>query len=135
MTHLFTTSVSVSVEEEPYIVSVASVHPIDCHYELGPSRDVRNSIIALVRRLHSHDSFCAPFVAHLQKIGRHRLDGFSELEFLLKEHRVRLVFRTSQMEVNEMTYTLPNLRLPPDARLQEKPGMVARLLGLGGGRR
>ena len=102
---------------------------LDMTYHLGSSRGVRDAIINLVMHLHGSAAFCAPFVAHLQKIGRRCLDGFSELEFLLQEYRVRLVFRTSQMEKNEMTYTLPDLRLAPDERLQERPGLLARLLG------
>ncbi len=100
-------------------------------YRLGPSRDVRDAIIDLVLHLHSADPFCEPFVAHLQKIGRRALDGYSELEFVLEEYQVRLVFRTSQMETNEMTYTLPELRLDPDPRLREGPSLLGWLLGRG----
>lgn len=102
---------------------------LDMTYHLGPSRGVRDAIINLVMHLHGSATFCVPFVEHLQRVGRRCLDGFSELEFLLQEYRVRLVFRTSQMEKNEMTYTLPDLRLAPDERLQERPGLLARLLG------
>ena len=100
-------------------------------YTLGPSRGVRDAIVELVLHLHSADPFCRPFVTHLQKLGRRALDGYSELEFVLEEYRVRLVFRTSQMEVNEMTYRLPDLRLDPDPRLQGAPSLLGWLLGLG----
>jgi len=100
-------------------------------YRLGPSRDVRDAIIDLVLHLHSSEPFCAPFVAHLRKLGRRALDGYSELEFVLEEYRVRLVFRTSQMETNEMTYTLSDLRLEPDPQLLAPPSLLGWLLGSG----
>jgi hypothetical protein len=100
-------------------------------YRLGPSREVRDAIIDLVLHLHSAEPFCAPFVAHLRKLGRRVLDGYSELEFVLEEYRVRLVFRTSQMEVNEMTYTLSDLHLEPDPQLLAPPSLLGWLLGRG----
>jgi len=134
MTHLFNRkSVRQAFGCDDGFSHVCSV-ALNKKYLLGPSRGVRNAIIDLVRHLHGDDPFCAPFVAHLQKIGRRALDGYSELEFVLEKYRVRLVFQTSQMEVNEMTYTLPDLRLDPDPRLQEEPSLLGWLFGRGRGR-
>ena len=82
----------------------------------------RDAIIDLIRLNHKDDTFTTPFVAHLMKIGKKSLDEYSELEFLLKEYGQRLVFTSSRMEKNEMTYTIPDLSLEPDVRLAARKG-------------
>jgi hypothetical protein len=77
----------------------------------------RDAIIDLIRLHHTDDAFYKPFVAHLMKIGKKSLDEYSEVEFLIKEYGQRLVFTSSRMEKNEMTYTIPDLSLEPDVRL------------------
>jgi hypothetical protein len=64
--------------------------------------------------------FTAPFIKHLSKFGKKSLDEFSELEFMLSDHGVRLVFKTTRFEKNEMTYTVANLAQAPDPALSAK---------------
>lgn len=89
----------------------------DNTYILTKHARKRDAIIDLVRLNHADDAFAQPFIAHLKKIGKKKLDEYSEIEFILKEHGQRLLFTSSRMEKNEMTYTIPNLSLEPDVRL------------------
>jgi len=89
----------------------------DNTYVLEKHSGKRDAIIGLIRLHHSGDEFAKPFIAHLMKIGKKKLDEYSEIEFLLKESGQRLVFTSSRMEKNEMTYTIPKLALEPDVRL------------------
>ena len=98
-------------------------------YMISSSHGVRDIILEKMARFHNTDAFCAPFVAHMKKIRKDALDGYSELEFVLVEYDVRLVFRTPQMEKNEMTYRLPDLTMEPDHRLQDKRGVLQWILG------
>ena len=92
--------------------------PVRATYNLGLCQhDVRDCIIDTVLRNHSDQPFSAPFVAHLRKIGRDKLDIYSEIEFAITEYNVNLLFKTRRDVTEEMTYTLPDLSLEPDARL------------------
>ena len=92
--------------------------PLRAAYNLGLCpNDVRDCIIETVLRNHADQPFATPFVAHLRKIGRDKLDIYSEIEFAITEYNVNLVFKMRREAVEEMTYTLPDLSLEPDIRL------------------
>lgn len=107
--------------------------PIRRTYNLGGRRvGIRDAIIENVRYDYSEAPFMLPFVAHLQKIGRTKLDAYSEIVFDLTGQNVMLTFRMVRDEPDEMTYTLPDLSLEPDARLVEEasaPSLWSRLFG------
>lgn len=93
---------------------------IDQIHTLSGSKNVRDAIISAVSYNYKRDVFTAPFVKHLSKFGKKSLDEYSELEFILSDHGVRLVFKTSRFEKNEMTYTATNLAHTPDPALAAK---------------
>ena len=93
---------------------------IDQTHILVGSKNIRDAIIATVAQTYKRDVFTAPFVKHLSKFGKKSLDDYSELEFILSDHGVRLVFNTSRFEKNEMTYTAANLTADPDPALAAK---------------
>jgi hypothetical protein len=78
---------------------------------------VRDRIIKVIEENHKGDAFAAPFIKHLKKLGIHKLDIYSEIEFNITEYNVNLLFKMSREIAEEMTYTLPDLSLEPDLRL------------------
>ncbi len=90
---------------------------IDQNHILLGSKNIRDAIISTVAQVYKRDVFTTPFIKHLSKFGKKSLDEFSELEFMLSDHGVRLVFKTSRFEKNEMTYTATNLAADPDPAL------------------
>jgi len=93
---------------------------IDQTHTLMGSKNVRDAIISIVSQTYKRDVFTAPFVKHLSKFGKKSLDDYSELEFIMPNEGVRLVFNTSRFEKNEMTYTATNLSADPDSALAAK---------------
>jgi hypothetical protein len=69
-----------------------------------------------------------PFLGHLAKVGRYKLDGFSTLEFLLEEYNVRLVFWVVRDVEHQMVYRLPSLAVEPDPTLARPRGVFGWLL-------
>jgi hypothetical protein len=92
----------------------------DKTYSIFGAKNRRDSIIAVVQREHAGEVFAEPFITHVQKMGKKKLDDFSDLEFLLLEYNIRLVFVTSKMDRYEMTYRVPKLSDEPDPNLCEK---------------
>ena len=90
---------------------------IDQKHMLIGSKNVRDAIIATVAKAYKRDVFTNEFIQHLSKFGKKSLDDYSELEFILSNYGVRLVFKTSRFEKNEMTYTATNLAADPDPAL------------------
>lgn len=116
-------------------VSVAEVNvvprlrPLNVTVSLGRVMDgVRDRIIGHVRRTYGDEPWAAPFLGHMNKIGRYAFDTYSELEFVLEEYPVRLVFKATLDVDNVMTYRLPDMSLEPDARLARKRGVFGWLL-------
>ena len=87
------------------------------HVLIG-SKTIRDSIISTVRQTYKREEFTVPFTTHLSKMGKKSLDDYSQLEFVLTD--IRLVFRTSRVEKNEMVYSAIDLHLEPDPTLVAK---------------
>ena len=108
---------------------VPRLRPLNVTVSLGRVMDgVRDRIVGHVRRTYGDEPWAAPFLGHLAKIGRHAFDAYSELEFVLEEYPVRLVFKTVLDVDNVMTYRLPDRSLEPDERLARKRGVFGWLL-------
>jgi hypothetical protein len=102
--------------------STSLQRPIRQQYNLGGCETkVRDRIIALVQTNYGKDPFAEPFLTHLKKIGVHKLDTYSEIEFNITEYNVNLIFKMRRDEEDAMTYTLPDLSLEPDPRLCDPP--------------
>ena len=95
-----------------------STKPSRTHVLIG-SKNIRDAIIASVRQNYKREGFTEPFVAHLSKMDKKSLDEFSQLEFILSD--VRLVFKTSRVEKNEMAYSAYDLYSDPDPALMVRP--------------
>ena len=80
-------------------------------YRLFGTKGRRDAIIAIIRQQHGSDPFVAPFVDHLNKIGKDKLDPYSKMEFDLSQFNIQLTFLTSQAEVSEMSYPIPDLSI------------------------
>jgi hypothetical protein len=98
--------------------------PISKSFNLGRCETgVRDAVIHTIQHAFAEEPFTAPFVAHLKKIAVDAFDPYSELEFVLEEFNVRLIFQTIRRREDVMTYTLPDLSLEPDPRLASNVGM------------
>ncbi len=103
--------------------------PLNVTVALGRVLDgVRDRVIDHVRRTYGDEPWAAPFLGHMAKIGRFAFDSYSELEFVLEEYPVRLVFKTIAEAEHVMTYRLPDMSLEPDARLARRRGVMGWLL-------
>lgn len=111
------------------VSGVVRLKPLNVTVRLGRVMDgVRDRIVEHVRRTYGDEPWAAPFLAHLAKIGRYAFDPYSELEFILEEYPVRLVFLSTLDVENVMTYRLPDMSLEPDARLARRRGVLGWLL-------
>jgi hypothetical protein len=103
--------------------------PLDVDVYLGRVMDgVRDHVVDWVVRNFRDAAWAGPFLAHLAKIGRYRLDMYTVMEFLLEEYSVRLVFTVLRSEHHEMTYRLPSLLVEPDPVLARPRGVFGWLL-------
>ena len=92
--------------------------PINRSFKLGTCESgVRDAVLRTIRREFPEESFMTPFAGHLSKIGADALDPYYELEFVLEEYNVRLVFQTVRQREDVMVYTIPDCSLEPDERL------------------
>ena len=80
-------------------------------------RHSRDQIIEILSSHHKSDEYSAPLIMHLKKIGSDKFDSYSEIELVLSEYNVTLIFKMRLEVENVMTYTLPDLSLEPDVRL------------------
>ena len=112
-------SASVAPADGPIVMSkILRVRPLNATHNLGLCETgVRDAIIGIIQRDYKDEAFTPQFVNHLQKIGADKFDQYSEIEFKLPEFSTHLVFQTKRLEVDEMTYTLPDCTLDPDPRL------------------
>jgi hypothetical protein len=113
--------------------SVATVtprlKPLNVTVALGRVLDgVRDRIMEHVRRTYGDEPWAAPFLGHLAKVGRYAFDVYSELEFVLEQYPVRLIFKTIIEEDHVMTYRMPDMSLEPDPRLARRRGVLGWLL-------
>lgn len=103
--------------------------PLDVEVDLGRVMDgVRDHVVDWVVRNHRDAAWAGPFLAHLAKIGRYRLDVYTVMEFLLEEYSVRLVFVVLRSVNHQMTYRLPVLAEDPDPSLARPRGVFGWLL-------
>lgn len=79
--------------------------------------NVRDEIIRTIENNFRDETFAAPLVAHLKKIGSDKFDLYSEIELGVTEYNVFLTFKMKREDEHAMSYTLPDLTLEPDARL------------------
>ena len=98
-------------------------------YRLFGTKGRRDAIIAIIRQQHGSDPFVAPFVDHLNKIGKDKLDPYSKMEFDLSQFNIQLTFLTSQAEVSEMSYPIPDLSMDPDPSLERPRTFLEWLTG------
>jgi hypothetical protein len=80
-------------------------------------RHSRDQIIEILSSHHKGDEYSVPLITHLKKIGPDKFDSYSEIELVLSEYNVTLLFKMRLTVENVMTYTLPDLSLEPDVRL------------------
>jgi hypothetical protein len=110
-------------------VVVPRLRPLNVTVMLGRVLDgVRDRIVDHVRRTYGDEPWAAPFIGHMAKIGRYAFDAYSEMEFVLEEYPVRLVFKTVIDAENVMSYRLPDMSLEPDVRLARRRGVLGWLL-------
>jgi hypothetical protein len=103
--------------------------PLNVEVDLGRVMDgVRDHVADWVVRNYRDAVWAGPFLAHLAKIGRYRLDVYTVMEFLLEEYSVRLVFVVLRSTNHEMTYRLPSLAVEPDPSLARPRGVFGWLL-------
>jgi hypothetical protein len=103
--------------------------PFTKTYRLFGTEKRRDAIIALIQQQHRGEPFVAPFVEHLKKIGKDKLDPYSKMEFTLGEYNIRLTFLTSTFEVSEMAYPIADLANEPDHRLRRNRTFLEWLTG------
>jgi len=105
---------------ETIVMSTHRVRPINKTFHLGTqATGVRDAILRVLEREFASESFMPGLANHFKLIGADKLDSYSEIEIGLPNHSARLVFQTWREEPDEMTYTLPDLTLDPDVRLQD----------------
>jgi hypothetical protein len=98
-------------------------------YRLFGTKGRRDAIIAIIKQQHSSEPFVAPFVDHLNKIGKEKLDPYSKMVFDLSQFNIQLTFLTSQAEVSEMSYPISDLSLDPDPSLERPRTFLEWLTG------
>lgn len=98
-------------------------------YRLFGTKGRRDAIIAIIKQQHSSEPFVAPFVDHLNKIGKEKLDSYSKMVFDLSQFNIQLTFLTSQAEVSEMSYPISDLSLDPDPSLERPRTFLEWLMG------
>jgi hypothetical protein len=81
------------------------------------SRQVRDGIIRVVTTTLKDEPYAGRFVSHLKKIGKSKLDVYSDFEFRLEEYNLVLRFETTSMIRNKMSYSVDNLDCEPDPTL------------------
>lgn len=81
------------------------------------SRQVRDGIIRVVTTTLKDEPYAERFVIHLKKIGKSKLDDYSDFEFRLEEYNLVLRFETTSMIRNKMSYSLDSLDCEPDPTL------------------
>ena len=79
------------------------------------SRKVRDGMIRIVGDELKNETFSAPLIAHLKKIGYKKFDEYNEITLVLKPNNIRLHFSTTLMGGNTLTYTIEGYGVnPPD---------------------
>ncbi len=95
----------------------SSVNKQITHGHYVSAKSVRNSICDQVLHYHRHDRFCEPFRKHIMKMDSSVLDEYSNLEFILQDYNIKLVFKKSVDNGNEFAYTIRDCNAEPDKRL------------------
>lgn len=83
-------------------------------------KGVRDSICNQILHYYKEKSFCEPFRQHLMKMDKIILDEYSNLEFVLQDYNIKFIFKKSNDNGNEFTYTIQDCRADPDKRLAKK---------------
>jgi hypothetical protein len=79
------------------------------------SRKVRDGMIRVLQTELKDQSFAAPLIAHLNKIGYKKFDEYNEITLVVGPHKMNLHFTTTLMGGGDLTYTIPSYKaLPPD---------------------
>ena len=79
------------------------------------SRKVRDGMIRIIGDELKNETFSAPLIAHLKKIGYKKFDEYNEITLVLKSDNIRLHFSTTLMGGNTLTYTIDKYSMePPD---------------------
>jgi hypothetical protein len=124
------------VKEDPPVVALAfknekkvAQKAFSKTYRLFGTKGRRDAIIATIRNQHGSEPFVAPFIDHLNKIGREKLDPYSKMVFDLSQFNIQLTFLTSQLEVSEMSYPIPDLSMDPDPSLERPRTFLEWLTG------
>ena len=121
-----------SVEEAPVLrVQEKPVlqKPFSKTYNLYGDKNRRDAIVALIQHQHRGEPFVVPFVAHLQQIGKEKLDSYKKMEFTLHEFGITLTFLTSHSDDSEMAYPIADLTSEPDFRLKRQRTFMEWLSG------
>lgn len=80
-----------------------------------PGRKVRDGMIRIVGDELKNETFSAPLITHLNKIGYKKFDEYNEITLVLKPNNIRLHFSTTLMGGNKLTYTIEGYGVnPPD---------------------
>ena len=117
---------AISSEPEGVAVSKQPSNPISSLNELlkEPIRightDVRNKIVHVLQTQFKDHSFIKRFVQHLNKMGRYKLDIYTDIEFILEEYKLTFKFYTPIMKKNGITYTINNLDSDVDPMMKGK---------------
>ena len=98
-------------------------------YRLFGTKGRRDAIIAIIKQQHGSEPFVVAFIDHLNKIGKDKLDPYSKMEFDLSQFNIQLTFLTSQAEVSEMSYPIPDLSMDPDPSLERPRTFLEWLTG------
>ena len=69
--------------------------------------NVRDAIVAKIKKLAPNAPMTKPFTTHLLKMGRDKLDKYNTLEFVLQEFNLTVQIFTPLVGGETLTYTLP----------------------------
>ena len=83
-------------------------------FKIG-SRKVRDGMIRILQTELKDQSFTAPLITHLKKIGYNKFDEYNEITLLVGPNKLNLHFTTTLMGGGELTYTISSYdAVPPD---------------------
>ena len=69
--------------------------------------NVRDAIIAKIKELAPAAPFVKPFTEHLLKMGKHKLNQYNTLNFVLMEFNITIQIFTPLVGGETLTYTVP----------------------------
>ena len=78
---------------------------------------VRDAIVAKIKELAPNAPMTKPFTDHLLKMGKHKLNQYNTLNFILEEFHITVQIITPLVGGDTLTYTIPTDTGDPPANL------------------